>query len=45
MEFDTFRYGGLTYDILDRPYPNVVTINTSRGRRNYIWHETGAVIK
>lgn len=40
------RYGGLTYEILDRPYPNVVTINTSRGKRNiYVGPETGAVIR
>ncbi len=39
-------FGGLTYDILDRPYTNVVTINTSRGKRNiYVGPETGAVIK
>lgn len=39
-------FGGLTYDILDRPYQNVVTINTSRGKRNiYVGPETGAVIK
>ncbi|MBD8006222.1 N-acetylmuramoyl-L-alanine amidase [Bacillus norwichensis] len=40
------KYGGLTYDILDRPYPNVVTIMTSRGKRNiYVGPETGAVIR
>lgn len=40
------RYGGLTYDVLDRPYPNVVTIMTGRGKRNiYVGPETGAVIK
>ncbi|GIO23581.1 hypothetical protein J11TS1_21620 [Oceanobacillus sp. J11TS1] len=36
-------FGGLTYDILAEPYPNVVTIQTGRGRRNiYIGPETGA---
>jgi len=40
------RYGGLTYKILDEPYPNVVTIMTSRGKRNiYVAWDTGAVIK
>lgn len=40
------RYGGLTYQILGRPYPNVVTINTSRGKRNiYVGPGTGAIIK
>lgn len=40
------RYDGLRYEILDRPYPDVVTINTSRGKRNiYVGPETGAVIK
>ncbi len=39
-------FGGLTYDILGKPYPNVVTINTGRGKRNiYVGPETGAVIK
>ncbi|WP_246880450.1 N-acetylmuramoyl-L-alanine amidase [Sporosarcina sp. 6E9] len=39
-------FGGLTYDILGRPYPNVVTINTGRGKRNiYVGPGTGAVIK
>ena len=40
------RYGGLTYDILGRPYPDVVTINTSKGKRNiYVGKGTGAVVK
>lgn len=40
------RYGGLTYTILGRPYPDVVTINTSRGKRNiYVGKGTGAVVK
>lgn len=40
------RYGGLTYEIIGRPYPDVVTINTSRGKRNiYVGPETGAVIR
>lgn len=39
-------FGGLTYKILGRPYPDVVTINTGRGKRNiYVGPETGAVIK
>lgn len=39
-------FGGLTYEILDTPYPDVVTINTSRGKRNiYVGKGTGAVIK
>lgn len=28
------RYGGLTYEVLDEPWPNVVTIMTGRGKRN-----------
>lgn len=40
------RYGGVTYDIIDEPYPNVVTINTSKGKRNiFVGPGTGAVIK
>ncbi|RST72282.1 DUF3597 family protein [Siminovitchia acidinfaciens] len=40
------RFGGLTYEILDHPYPDVVTINTSRGKRNiYVGPGTGAVIE
>lgn len=40
------RYGGLTYEILDEPYPNVVTIQTSRGKRNiYVGPDTPAIIK
>lgn len=39
-------FGGLTYEILDRPYQHVVTIMTSRGKRNiYVGPGTGAVIK
>lgn len=40
------RYGGLTYEILGRPYTDVVTINTGRGKRNiYVGKGTGAIIK
>ena len=40
------KFGGLTYEILGRPYPDVVTINTSKGKRNiYVGKGTGAVIK
>lgn len=40
------RYGGLKYEILDEPYPNVVTIKTGRGKRNiYVAPSTGAKIK
>ncbi|GAA0429312.1 hypothetical protein GCM10008934_18660 [Virgibacillus salarius] len=40
------RYGGLTYKILDKPYPDVVTIKTGRGKRNiYVGSGTSAVIK
>ncbi|WP_077604752.1 N-acetylmuramoyl-L-alanine amidase [Oceanobacillus sojae] len=36
-------FGGLTYDILAEPYPNVVTIQTGRGKRNiYIGPDTSA---
>ncbi|MFD1452265.1 N-acetylmuramoyl-L-alanine amidase [Oceanobacillus sojae] len=36
-------FGGLTYDILAEPYPNVVTIQTGRGRRNiYVGPDTSA---
>lgn len=39
-------YGGLTYDILDEPYPNVVTIMTGRGKRNiYVGNDTNAILK
>ncbi|MEK3886512.1 N-acetylmuramoyl-L-alanine amidase [Bacillus sp. FSL K6-3431] len=39
-------FGGLTYDIVGRPYADVVTINTSRGKRNiYVGKDTCAVIK
>lgn len=39
-------FGGLTYEILGSPYPDVVTINTSKGKRNiYVGKGTGAVIK
>lgn len=39
-------YGGLTYEILDEPYPNVVTIKTSKGNRNiYVGNDTSAIIK
>lgn len=39
------RYGGLTYEILGRPFPNVVTIQTSRGKRNiYVGPDTDAII-
>lgn len=40
------RYGGLTYEILNKPYPNVVTIKTGRGKRNiYVGKDTSAKIK
>ncbi|WP_308036033.1 peptidoglycan-binding domain-containing protein [Virgibacillus sp. AGTR] len=40
------RYGGLTYKILDKPYPDVVTIKTGRGKRNiYVGSGTSAVVK
>jgi len=39
-------FGGITYEILGRPYANVVTVNTSRGKRNiFVGPGTGAVIK
>lgn len=39
-------FGGLTYEILGRPYANVVTVNTGRGKRNiFVGSGTGAVIK
>src|SRR5699024_8752105 len=39
-------FGGLTYKILGRPYANVVTIKTGRGKRNiYVGPGTGAKIK
>ena len=38
-------FGGLEYEILGKPYPDVVTINTSRGKRNiYVANGTGAKI-
>ncbi|GAF22734.1 hypothetical protein JCM19047_2501 [Bacillus sp. JCM 19047] len=37
------KFGGLTYEVLARPQTDVVTINTSRGRRNiYVARSTGA---
>lgn len=40
------RYGGITYEILGEPYPNVVTVKTSKGKRNiYVGPGTGAIIK
>jgi N-acetyl-anhydromuramyl-L-alanine amidase AmpD len=40
------RYGGLTYEVIGKPYPHVVTIMTGRGKRNiYVHPSTGAVIK
>lgn len=39
-------FGGLNYEVLARPYPNIVTIRTSRGKRNiYVAPSTGAIIK
>lgn len=39
------RYGGLEYEILRRPYANVVTIKTSKGKRNiYVGSDTDAKI-
>lgn len=39
-------FGGLTYDVLGTPYTDVVTIKTSRGKRNiYVGPGTGAKIK
>ncbi|MGP9043330.1 M15 family metallopeptidase [Cytobacillus kochii] len=38
-------FGGLTYEILDKPQANVVTIKTSRGKRNiYVGSDTSAKI-
>lgn len=38
-------FGGLKYEILGRPFPDVVTINTSRGKRNiFVAPSTGARI-
>ena len=38
-------FGGLEYEILDKPYTDVVTIDTSRGKRNiYVANGTGARI-
>ena|SRR5699024_10728088 len=41
------KFGGLTYDILDKPQADVVTIQTAdKGKRNiYVGKGTGAVIK
>lgn len=39
-------FGGLTYEILGKPYADVVTVETSRGKRNiYVGKGTGAIIK
>ena len=39
-------FGGLTYEILGRSYADIVTINTSRSKRNiFVGPSTGAVIK
>lgn len=39
------RFGGLEYEVLDKPMPNVLTINTSKGKRNiYAAPSTGAKI-
>lgn len=39
------RFGGLEYEVVERPLPNVVTINTSKGKRNiYAAPSTGARI-
>ncbi|WZY00370.1 N-acetylmuramoyl-L-alanine amidase [Bacillus sp. FSL W7-1360] len=39
------RYGGLTYEVLGKPYPHVVTVKTGRGKRNiYVAPSTGAKI-
>lgn len=39
------KYGGLTYEILGKPYSHVVTIKTSAGKRNiYIHPSTGAKV-
>lgn len=38
-------FGGLTYEVLGRPQANVVTINTSKGKRNiYVGSDTSAKI-
>jgi N-acetylmuramoyl-L-alanine amidase len=38
-------FGGITYEILDKPYPHVVTVLTGRGKRNiYVHPSTGAKI-
>lgn len=38
-------FGGLTYEIIDKPQANVVTIKTSRGKRNiYVGSDTSAKI-
>lgn len=37
------RFGGLEYEVLGRPFPNVVTVETSKGKRNvYAAPSTGA---
>lgn len=39
-------FGGLTYDIVGEPYKDVVTIETSKGKRNiYVGKDTSAIIK
>ncbi|MDQ0268667.1 hypothetical protein [Cytobacillus purgationiresistens] len=39
------EFGGLTYEILGRPQADVVTIETSKGKRNiYVAKSTGATI-
>ena len=39
-------FGGLSYEILAMPYPDVATIETSRGKRNiYVAPSTGAIIQ
>ncbi|WZX99664.1 N-acetylmuramoyl-L-alanine amidase [Bacillus sp. FSL W7-1360] len=39
------RYSGLTYEVLGKPYPHVVTIKTGRGKRNiYVAPSTGAKV-
>ena len=39
-------FGGITYEIVGRPQANVVTVNTSHGKRNiFVGPGTGAIIK
>lgn len=39
------RFGGLEYEVVGRPHPNIVTINTSKGKRNiYAAPSTGAKV-